>query len=238
MDGEIVVCDDDKEFHVVLEKKIRTYFMKYGIDYEIHHYYSGKELLESDIREIKLIFLDIKLAEMNGIEVAAALRKKNPDFVLVFISTLLEYATYGYEVNALRYILKDQLNVVFNKTMAAAIERLGCFRMQISFDFVGGAADVYTDEILFFEGRLHQVHLHFLNSNKCRYLYKETLNSIEKRLPPDEFIRIHQSFLTNLRYFIDTIDHKAIFHNGITLQISPNKYTAVKKQLFKYRGTI
>lgn len=233
----IVICDDDEMFSRIFDSKIRNYLETINIICNITHYISGEDLLQSNIHQVDIIFLDIGLAKMNGIEVAFSLRRRKPNFVLIFVSGMLEYAPAGYEVKAFRYILKDQLDLLFVGTMEAVLKELGYFREKVAFDFIYGSAEIFTDEIIYLESRLHAVHFHIINNVETLHLY-ETLNAVEKILPADEFIRIHQSFLVNLRYFIDARNYQAFLINKIELPISQKKFSDVKKRLFIYRGRI
>ncbi|MGN6713634.1 LytR/AlgR family response regulator transcription factor [Anaerocolumna jejuensis] len=234
---KIVLCDDDDKFVIMLKNKISTYLVQCKIKHDIQIFCSGEELLQSNINQVDIIFLDIKLAKMNGIEIATTLRRRNPSFVLIFISGVLEYAPAGYEVRALRYVLKDQLNELFMSTMEAILKEMGYFRTEISFEFVNGEKRVYTDDIIYLESDLHITRFYFTGNVKDRYLY-ETLNIIEKRLPDNEFLRIHQSYLVNIKYFLDVRKYRANLINGIELPISQKNFSYVKKRLFLFRGRI
>ena len=233
----IIICDDDEIFSKLLDLKVRKHLETINIACNIKHFLSGEALLEANIPQVDLVFLDIRLAKMNGIEIAVSLRKRKPNFVLVFISGLLEYAPAGYAVNALRYVLKDQLDILFAETMEAILQKLGYFRKTVDFDFIYDSGSVYTDEIIYIESKLHTIYSHFTKNAGTPYLYS-TLNDIEKMLPAGEFIRIHQSYLVNLSYFLDARNYRAILINKIELPISQKKFADVKKRLFLYRGRI
>jgi len=233
----IVLCDDDNNAIKILDHKIRVFLDHNKISYKIMHFISGEKLLHSNISLIDIIFLDVKLAEKNGIEIAAALRKRNSDFVLIFVSSFLEYAPNGYGVNATRYVLKEQLDLCFEETMNSALKELGYFRTLLTFEFVDGAVSIYSDNIIYIESDLHKVRFHFVGNLEMRHLYG-TLDSIQKQLPLNEFIRIHQSFIVNLRYFIDAKNNYAKLIDNITLPISQRRAVDVKKQLYLYRGRI
>lgn len=232
---EIVICDDDIHFLKLLDRKIRHYCNQKDIEFKVSQYNSAELLLQSNIHQVSIIFLDVKLANMNGIDIASMLRKRTKKFILIFVSGFLEYAPAGYKVNALRYVLKEQINILFKEAMDEAIKELGFFRTQIICDFVSGKEAVYTYNILFLESRLHTVYFHFVNSKNTCHLY-DTLNSIQNQLPQKEFVRIHQSYLVNLKYFLDARNYRAKLTNNVELPISQSLFSEVKKQLFLYRG--
>lgn len=233
----IVLCDDDHNALKLLDHKVRAFLDRNRISHKIMHFDSGEKLLQSNISLVNLIFLDVRLAEMNGIEIAAILRKRNSNFVLVFVSNFLEYAPDGYGVKATRYVLKEQLDLRFEETMDSVLKELGYFRTRLTFEFVDGAAAIYTDDIIYVESNLHKVHFHFVSNLETRHIYA-TLDSIQARLPSNEFVRIHQRFIVNLRYFIDAKNYQAKLIDNITLPISQRKAADVKRQLYLYKGRI
>lgn len=233
----IVICDDDTLFLKTLERKINGYLGKKNIEFSTTKYNSAELLLQSNINQVDIIFLDVNLKDMNGIETAASLRRITQKFILIFVSCFIEYAPAGYQVNALRYVLKDQLDVLLVDALDEAIKKLGFFRSRVSFKFVSGEMSTYTDTIIYIESRLHEVHFHFINSIETHYLY-DTLNSIQNMLPNNEFVRIHQSYLVNLKYFFDAKNYRALLKGNIELPISQKLFSKVKKQLFLYRGKI
>ena len=70
------------------------------------------------------------------------------------------------------------------------------------------------------------------------YTMYETLNEMESRLSEDNFIRIHQSYLVNMKYLKNVIRYKAILANGIELIIPKARYTYVRDKFIEYHGEI
>lgn len=236
----ISICDDDVVFLNNLENKIYSFFKKKKkeINFHLNRFDSLEQLLSSNIAQTDVIFLDVQFGNTNGIEGASVLRKISDTFILVFISNFIEYAPAGYNVNAFRYVLKDQINFLFDGIMHDIIQKLGYYRSQVTFKFIGIEKTIYTDTIIYIESHLHEVHFHFTgNINSTLYLYN-TLNSIQEKLPAQEFIRIHQSFLVNIRYLLDVKNYRALLAGNISLPISQKLYPSVKKQFYQYKGRI
>jgi len=231
----IIICDDDILFLERFRERLESFLTERQILYKIDMLSSGEELLEHDILKTDLIFLDIEMGEINGLETARVLRKKYPDFVLVFLTGFLEYARDGYEVKALRYILKDQLDVTFYETMDAVITEMGLYVLPYTFDFVNGQMTIYADDILYLESDMHTVKFYLTQNRKVRELYG-TLNSIQELLPQSDFVRIHQSYLVNLKYvtYMDSATAKLI--DGVKLPISRRKSPEARKAWFLYKG--
>ena len=104
----IIICDDEKALRRDLKQILETELGLMGISYRIVEYSSGEEVL-SEYRQIhgqKILYLDIKLDNMNGMETARQIRQWDPSSVIIFVTVYPEFVFQGYEVRALDYILK------------------------------------------------------------------------------------------------------------------------------------
>lgn len=233
----IIICDDDKRFIHSLENNLRVYLTKKKIPFTIKHYLSGESLLSDYIEPIDLIFLDIQMAALNGIEVASILRRKNPSFILIFVSAFIEYAPRGYEVKAFRYILKEQIGSLFDTTMEAVLHDIDFYRTELTFEFAYGTETIYAEDILYIESRLHTLFFHFKGNKETRHIYG-TLDNMQKILPSNKFIRIHKSYLVNLNHLIYVRNYTAFLDNDFQLPISQKKFSETKKRIFLHRGKL
>ncbi|NRR75140.1 LytTR family transcriptional regulator DNA-binding domain-containing protein [Tetragenococcus halophilus] len=87
------------------------------------------------------------------------------------------------------------------------------------------------------ESNLHKVHFKLTNSDRSLYLYG-TLNGMQNKLAQDHFVRIHQSYLVNLKHLINAKNYKATLTQGIELPISQNLFSKVKQRLLTYKTSI
>ena len=110
MNMKIVVCDDDQMSLEQIKELLLAYGREKEKRMEIHTYMSAEELQaaleEGDQTEIDLLLLDIVLEGKNGIELAEAIRSKNKDMPIVFVTSSTEFALKAYHVRAVRYLLK------------------------------------------------------------------------------------------------------------------------------------
>ena len=106
----IAICDDDKKLLTLLHKEIDLWFLmlrKTDYNFSIDEYTSSEQFsfcLKSNSYDI--IFLDIEMPKLNGIELAKQIRSKLPDVILIFLTSHNEFAPQGYKVKALRYLSK------------------------------------------------------------------------------------------------------------------------------------
>lgn len=108
---KIALCDDDKIFMERMVHQIQVALRSLHESAKIYTYSSSSALIASvaDGDRFDIFFLDIEIPEYNGLQTAEKLRKFQPNAVLLFLTSHLEYAVDGYEVDAFRYVSK--LNV-------------------------------------------------------------------------------------------------------------------------------
>lgn len=243
----IFLCEDEKFFLHNLEEQIRKYLREIelqknspkNLQFQIHTFHSGEDLLKSDLDSIHLLFLDINLGGIGGIELAQILQKRNPDIILIFVSGYIQYAPIGYEVKAFRYLLKSQLKLTFEKTMYDALFKLGYFTPQLQFIHNTENAVFYWNEILYVESHLHYMNFHFSKENetiKINSNVNGTLNHLEQMLPIDTYIRIHQSYLVNIHHITEIKDFRVFLSDESILPASQKKFTSAKRKFYLYKG--
>ena len=106
---KIAVCDDEEIFRKNIYKIIMKYMDENGCPCEIDEFASGREFISLGINMAKydIVFLDINMDEIDGMETAQEIRKVSNDIFIVFVTAFISYAVEGYSVNAIRYILKN-----------------------------------------------------------------------------------------------------------------------------------
>ena len=102
----IAIVEDDKTAHKAIKDYLESYADDNSYSYVISDYYTGQELLTHYRANYDVIFLDIQMPELDGLSAAAEIRKNDKDVIIVFITSLAQYALQGYKVQAYDYIVK------------------------------------------------------------------------------------------------------------------------------------
>ena len=97
----IVICDDEVSMVQILEEKIK----KLLPDAVIDKYLSGDELIASGSKP-DILFLDIQMPGMDGMETAKVLRQDNENMILIFVTAAEEYVFQAFDVGAFHYLVK------------------------------------------------------------------------------------------------------------------------------------
>ncbi|MCY6958480.1 LytR/AlgR family response regulator transcription factor [Clostridium brassicae] len=238
----IAVCDDEKYFLSTLENFLCKYLNKHEIQYEIDTFKSGMEFLELGIDMVKytVIFLDINMDEIDGIMTAQKVREFSKEVFIVFVTAYINYTLEGYKVDAVRYLLKSNENFeeVINECMDAIVEKMNYAIIKKVFKFSQGVKEIRLDRILYIESRLHKLQFHIMQDKVRIYTLYGTLNKIENELEGNGFVRIHQSFLVNIKHIMSISGNSVILSNGVKLSISKSRYKGVKKIFIEYIGEI
>ena len=165
--------------------------------------YNSAILAMKDLREspVQLLFLDIQMPELSGIEFAKILPK---DTRIIFTTAFPQYAVEGYKVNALDYLLKPISYDDFLKSTDQALEWFSIIQRQDAYRrdrFMFVKTDyklqrVNLNDILFIEGLKDYVRFYLKNGEKVMSLM--SMKKLEEYLPRPEFLRTHRSYIVHM----------------------------------------
>jgi len=225
----IVICDDELQFRSIINTAIDEYMAKTVIEYTVSRFVSGIELLRRlKLSSYQIVFLDIKMNDIDGLTVARKIREFDKNVIIAFISANINCSLEGYKVNAVRYILKDEK---LNANIAECLHSILYEEYHISkmkFDFFNGTREIALNEIFYIESQSHRLIFHVAMSKKESYtMNRVKLNEIEQKLLGKGFVRIHQSYLVNSIYILRIKRYSAVLSNGQILPISKKRYKEV-----------
>lgn len=165
--------------------------------------YNSAILAMKDLRDnpVQLLFLDIQMPELGGVEFAKILPK---DTRVIFTTAFPQYAVEGYKVNALDYLLKPISYEDFLKSTDKALEWFSIIQRQDAYRrdrFMFVKTDyklqrVNLDDILFIEGLKDYVRFYLKDGEKVMSLM--SMKKLEEYLPRPEFLRTHRSYIVHM----------------------------------------
>ena len=239
---KIAICEDDL-FYIEKEKKlIESYLHKCEIRNEIVIFTSSEELVKTYANSFDIIFLDIELPNMSGIDAAKWLRDKGTKSYIIFISAYSEYLSEGYKVGAHRYLLKndEKFDESFGECMESVIAKIQMEETKISIDVKGGELTVVPSRILYAESNVHRVTLHILDGSGTirEYYTYDRLDNVQDILERYGFMRIHQSYLINGDHLRKVLRYKAELIDGIELPISKKYFNDIEAFYIRVRGEL
>ena len=231
----IGILEDEKARNDELMGFLERYKNEHGsFSYSVKVYETGGKLLFDYKQDYDLLFLDIRLPDMLGIDAAREIRKIDPNVMIVFVTSLTQYAIDGYEVNAFDYILKPlmyqpcalKLTRILNiLNRASAKKMLTLKTKQLTFR-------LDTDVILYVEVSGHDLIFHTLERE---YRIWGTLSKIEHELEGGSFSRCNACYLVNLKY-VEQVKGLTVSVGGHELSISRNRRREFLEELARYMG--
>lgn len=160
------------------------------------------------------------------------------DIFIVFITAFINYTLDGYKVEAIRYILKNNnLEENIRESLDTVLEKMQFATHIYEFSFKEGIRKMSPEQIVLIESNLHVLQFHVISQMKVKtYTMIAKLNDIQEQLTDAIFVRIHQSYLVNLKYVKDVSNYQVILWNGDVLPVSRPRYKDVKENFLLYEG--
>ena len=233
---EFAICDDDSIFADVMRERLNAILLKIsdGSYYRIHTFNSSNALLEHSAHTpINILFLDIDMPQVNGFEVAKALRKSSPDTMTVFVSAFDSFVYDSFQFSPLGFIrkehLEDELKPLVKRVLNKYYESSEIMTLKtIDGDVIVRLKDICVIESVrnYFEVRLISDRVY-----KCR----GSLRSIEELLIKKDFIRVHKAYIVNLQNVaIVNTNRQIVLCNGIEITVSLKKWQSFKDAYMIY----
>lgn len=214
---EIAIVDDESNVRLELLKKIECYFKGKSITYKVSDFSSGEEFAASS-QLFDLIFLDIQMEGVSGMEVAKALRQSGAKNFIVFITILQEYVYEAFEVEASDYLLKPLDDVRFKRTMDRVCKNIqNTDTGSLAIPLRGNMCKyLYYKEIYYCEAINHKIEIHTRDATYQCYLKMEELSvQLDSR-----FFQCHRSYFVNLDYVFGYEDGQAVLNTGKKIPVS------------------
>lgn len=236
----IAICDDEKKVQKILAEKVS----RFCPDAEVLCYSSGREMLDAG-EAPDILFLDIQMPDMDGMETAEVFRKKNKRTVLIFVTALEDYVFRAFDVGAFHYLVKPFAEQKFRTVLTNAMEQCRQFaklsgmpetqeeEKHILIRSEGSHIKVRLCDIVYAEVFNRKVVIHKMKED---IEYYGKLSELEKQAGED-FFRSHRSYLVNFRYVVKYDGSTITLEKG-TVPIAQKNYTAfVKSYLYYNRRT-
>ncbi|MFA7416938.1 MAG: LytTR family DNA-binding domain-containing protein [Acholeplasma sp.] len=237
----IALCDNEDIYLDRYESKIKSIATKLNISVDIIRFSSGESLLfylEDHPNKFNLIYLDIVMGALNGIETALQIRKLNTLVKIIFLTSSKDFVYRAFDANATNYLIKSLHDDKFETVFLLVLADLEKQRNQPALTITtqqGSIVMPYT-EIAYFESVRRILVCHTSNKQRIEYYYK--ISDLEQKLKEDNFILVHRSFLVNMQYILKLTKTDVYLKNGVVLPVSRNNYTTVKEKLMSYLNQI
>ena len=228
---QLAVCDDERVFRSDLRKILGTELELCGIDYHISEFTSGEELIAGmEKADCQILFLDIEMKGIDGVEAARRLRETKRQMEIVFVTSYADFVFQGYEVRALNYILKPYELEKIAAVLHTALEALDIeAEKYYVIDQRGGSIRVPLSSVKYFSSDRRTVHA---VTTEQEYTFYEKPSDLETELP-DTFVRIHNRYLVHLKY-LEAVRQNTAVVDGEELPVSRSCKSGLSIAFAKY----
>lgn len=228
----IAICDDAADERHRLLQCLESFSVSNSLDYKCDQYSSALDLLKNG-KLYDLIFMDIFMDRLNGMQAAKLLRKARYSGDFVFTTTSADYAVESYEVEALGYLCKPFSQSSFAQVMDRVCRKhsqsLKCITLRVEW----GEVEVFVKDIVFVEtGGNHTVIVHTLQRDiKSKIL----ISKLETELVENgDFLRSHRGYLVNLRHVVRADSDCIEMSDGSRALLTVREAAKIRQQIADY----
>ncbi|KEI98582.1 transcriptional regulator [Clostridium botulinum A2B3 87] len=189
----IGICGNDVEQRNYLKDHLIKIIKETKLECELLEFHCGEELLQN-YKKMNIVFLDINMGKINGIEIAKKIREFDSVVEIIFVTKLVNYIHQAYEVRAYRYLLRPINYEIIKYVTLNCIKSIEA-QKNLVIKYKGEIIILNIDEITYIEVMQKMLTIH---TKEKEYIFKMTLSKFEKKLSQHDFFRCHKSFLVNL----------------------------------------
>lgn len=207
-----------------------TYLLKENIMFDNAQLFYNTGYMENIDYSIEyfLIFIDIYLGDVNGIELSKSIKLKCPNAIIVFVTINEDLVFNSLEIQPFYFIRKKHMENdvhIFLKLLQEYISK----NQLIVFSLRGEVVKLHLNKILYIEAQGHYLKIHTINDE---YKQKKKLSDIKQQIIYKNFVQIHRSYLINMDYIYKILNNYVILINKKEINIG-KKYKNEFKKIFQ-----
>ncbi len=215
----VCIVEDEISQADLLRDYIDKYKTRSKEQFAITHFADGIDLVDEYKAQFDIILLDIQMKHLDGMAAAEKIRKVDPDVVIIFITSTVQYAVQGYAVDALGYVLKPVPYLQFEQLFDKAILRVKARQKKLYIKVTVDDKQLKLDceNIYYIESQRNNVILHCKEGD---YVTAGPLKHFEEMLAEHGFSKCHNAYIVNLSYVEAVQKEEVLLAENISLPIS------------------
>lgn len=197
--------------------------------------------------QVDLVFLDIEMDEMDGLEIARQLEDRYPDIMVIFVTGHPNFALQGYEVHPVDFLTKPVNMMRLQKALKKVLETLSDKRsdesQKVGLNVAGGIQMISVSDVLYIEKSGRKISV--ICKNHDSFISRDSMKNLESIFEPFNFYRSHQSFLVPIKQIKaihpDTFSrsYSILLNDNVTsIPLSRNNYQELKHLLEREAGGV
>ena len=227
----IAILEDDAGDEASLEQSLQRYAQEQQELFSIRSFSDPAVFLQNSPSAFDLIFLDIDLPTMTGMELARQIRRQDSLVTLIFVTNLEKYAVSGYSVGAFDFVVKPINYYRFASMLRRALRSIAARQpREVVIQTSGGITRLNVTQLYYVEIRDHLLIYHTVGENLTAW---GKMSDVEAQLAPVDFARCNTSHLVTLR-FVDSVESSDVLVAGTRLPISQRRRKAFYSAVTSY----
>lgn len=225
---KLAVCDDDKTLLSVMKE----YMSDLEQTFQIEYFESGEELL-SHLKDYEIIFLDIDMKGISGIDTARKIRLQNKRTKIIYVTAYEDFRDFAFSVHAFGYLVKP---VTRKKISTAVKEAMDYIQEEISgprirFHCLEGFQEFVVEDIYYFEYQSRKISI---ATARGVFHIQEKIGNIIEKMEEMGFASPHKSFVVNLSHIKGISGYELTLTNNIRLPLSQKRSSQFRQVFTNY----
>lgn len=213
----VAIVEDDKNAQDQLHHAITEYCATAQLGVQVTCFENGKDFLDAINRSFDIVFMDIEMPQLDGMQAAQQMRQLGNTSILVFVTNLAQFAIQGYHVQASDYIIKPFHTANLRRAIGRAIARRQALEATHTIATRSETIQVNLRDITYIESVKHKLQFHVLDTQVLQS--SGTLTELMEELRVQGFTRIHKAIIVNIRHLKSISGNEAILSDGSHLPI-------------------
>lgn len=228
----VAICDDNCEVNNEIAYIVKEYARKNNIQVKISQFYDGKEIIDKH-PFFDVLFLDIEMPKLNGIDAAKELRKFSTWGQIIYVTSYADYAKIAYAVHPFSYITKPFETVDIETVLTESIHYIQNRSPMKKFSVISESKvkNISVEDIFYFKTCDRKIKL-VAKDNK--WTFKGNLAELEQKLDSNSFGAPHKSYLVNFSHIECLKGYEIFMDNGEIIPISQKKAVSFKDKYYNY----
>ena len=202
------------------------------VECHVEKFSSGKEFLTRGDFAYDLLFLDIFMEELDGLETAAAFRQHNEKCLLIFTTTSKDCAIKSYRVRAFDYLVKPFTYQQFLESMLLVVKELNVLHQFIEVKEGYLIRKIACKDIIYVDYSNHYTHIHTTDAIISSHIPFEKIR--ERLVPYKQFLYCNRNCLLNMDQIQDVENNEFVMNNGERLATKRNEYNSLYQSYADY----
>lgn len=237
---KIAIIEDDSVHAELLEGYLRDWSSRLRIPVRVLHYSSAENFLfewETE-QDLDVLFVDIQMKKMNGMEMAKLVRRKDEKICIIFTTGIADYMEEGYEVEAMHYLIKP----ISEEKVGACMDKVVHRREHCHYILVHAGDQVCrlaAEQINYIEARGHGCVIEVTERENGRQSIQllevsESISELENGVRSQGFVRCHRSYLCGLANVHQIGKNEILLDSGSRIPVSRRLRGEVNQAFIRY----